>query len=197
MDVEVARSSVLHAGELAGYTETPATKPDPSTEALRSNFLKCVHTDINIFTSSFGAHRADSPTFDAASSKVNAYVAVNVDQREVRRRFSVYQDPRTPACMLALYVAFLQTRVDATATLNQPKVTRFDPGVGTQSLGFSISITVATRGSSEQFYADILIAVRDRAGISLSTITSGNTFDRSNEIEWLRRMYDRVGDRAR
>jgi hypothetical protein len=75
-------------------------------------------------------------------------------------------------------------------------IEKFDVGVGSRSVGYAFTFTVTGPGGTVVIYLDLIFVARDRAGLDFE-FTTVTPPVRSFETTLVKKVYDRIGDKAK
>ena len=198
-DLAVAKRAVLTAADLPGYTSAPHTSNDDLPAANKKSFAACMGAPTTIFDDVPGAQKADSPDFSKAKTQVSNTVTLDPKKSDVDNGWNQVTSSKTAPCLQKLFDDLF--RSDAANTPNvvfdPTKVARFEPGVGSRSVGYSLAFSASSSGRRISFFADIVFVGRDRAEMDLEFFNQDAAVDRSFETSLAQKSYDRIGRDAK
>jgi hypothetical protein len=162
LDMELARSAVLHAGDLAGWRPVPGLLQDDGPP-------DCPGRDFSAFTIT---GQAESH-FQRQNASVLSRVEVYPSRKQVRGDFAVDARPGTARCEgaavraeVAKQAKGLTVRLASARQLKGPKV-------GQRSIAFRIVLELRAESAVQKLYVDLVAFVRDRAAASVVLVAPG------------------------
>jgi hypothetical protein len=198
-DLATAKRAVLTQADLPGYTSAPHTTDDDLPAANKKSFAACMGTSITIFDDSPGAQKANSPDFSKAEAQVSNTVSLVPKQSDVDDSWKQLTSTKTAPCLQKLFDALFRSgAADAPNVVFGPtKVTRFEPGVGSRSVGYAVAFSATSAGRKVSFFADVVFVGRDRAEMDMEFFNQDAAVDRALETSLVQKSYDRIGGDAK
>ena len=194
-DLATAKAAVLTPADLPGYTPKAYSPSNDLPASIKKQFSDCTHEPTTIFDDTPGAQIAHSPDFDKGDATVSGEVEIDPTKADVDKGWGMLSKAGIEPCLQQLFESAVKASAPD-ATFSGTLTTRFDPGVGDRSVGYSIKLTFTAQGTTGTAYVDLLGVARDRAGIDMTALNIGTPLDRTMENGLLQKMYDRVGDKA-
>jgi hypothetical protein len=197
-DLALAKSSVLTAADLPGYTGAAHTADDDLPAAINKSFATCLKASATIFDVPPGVQRADSEDFSKGESQLSGTTKIYPKIADIDDRWAKISQANAGPCLEQLFVAGANEGNDSgqPATVSKTSVARFDVGVGDRSVGYTVKFTLASGGRSAAFFADVVFAQRDRAGADFEFVNVGAGPDHAFEKGLVQKVYDRIGTKA-
>ncbi|HEX4493615.1 MAG TPA: hypothetical protein VH914_20600 [Acidimicrobiia bacterium] len=195
-DLSAAKASVLTAADLPSYFAKPYQASNDTPVAVRQQFAKCLNVSTTIFDDTPGAQRAHSPVFTKNSSSLASSVEIDPKTSQIDQGWSELTNPKITQCLQQLFEATTKLSAPTGVTFGPTTVTKFSPGIGGRSIGYTAQLTATSGGTAMTFYVDLLFVARDRAGVELEAFSTGEPFDRTTETSLAKKMNDRIGDKA-
>ena len=202
-DLATAKSAVLTAADLPGYTGAVHQKSDDLPAAQKKDFATCMGVATTIFDDTPGAQKADSEDFSKGTNdeyQVSNSVEIDPKKSEIESTWKAISDPRAAGCLQKLFQALFTSGAagNPNAKFAAAKVVKFDPKVGDRSIGYAVTFS-ASDGTHAPvaFFGDVLFMPRDRAGMELQFFQIGSAPDRALETALAQKVYDRVGTHAK
>jgi len=193
-DLAVAKHAVLTQADLPGYTSAPHTADDDLPAANKKTFAACMGAPITIFDDVPGAQKADSPTFSKAQAQISNTVSLAPRKSNVDDGWTQVTSSKTAPCLQKLFDSLFRSgAADAPNVVFGPtKVARFEPGVGSRSVGYAVTFSATSAGRSVSFFADVVFVGRDRAELTLLFFNQDTAVDRALETSLAQKSYDRI-----
>ncbi len=195
-DLALAKGAVFTAADLPGYTGKPHAASDNLPAEAKKNFAACLKVSTTIFDDLPGAQKADSPDFSKGNASASNSIEIDPKKSEVDTSWNQFSKPGVAPCLVQLFGDAIKAGDTSGATFGVPTVTRFDVGVGSRSVGYSVKITVSGGGQTASVVSDIVLVQRDRAGMTFEFSDIGTAVDRQFEIALAQKVYDRIGNKA-
>ncbi len=199
-DLALAKSAVLTAADVPGYTGSPHTSSDDIPAAAKKDFATCMKVPTTIFDDTPGAQKADSPNFAKGEAQVSNSIEIDPNKSDIDKGWSQISKQEAADCLQKLFQSLIASGANAAqgVTFGPASVTRFDLGIGDRSVGYAVKLSVsATGGKSAVFYADLVFLPRDRAGLEFDFLDVGAPINRTFETSLVQAVYDRVGTKAK
>jgi hypothetical protein len=199
-DLAVAKAAVLTAADLPGYTDEPHAKSDDLPDAQKKSFAACMGAPTTIFDDVPGAQKADSPDFSKEpAAQVSNSVSIDPKKSDVEDRWKQLASSKAAPCFQKLFETVFKAGAEGApnVTFGPMDVTKFDPGVGDRSVGYSVTFSATSSGRNLKFFADVLFLPRDRAEIEIDFFNQDTPTSRSFETALAQKVYDRVGSGAK
>jgi hypothetical protein len=195
-DLAAAKAAVLTAADLPGYTPKPHSESNDLPASAKQQFAKCLNTSTTLFDTTPGAQKANSPDFDKDQAEVQSSIEIDPTRADITKGWNEITQRGLEDCLGKLFDAALKGSVPG-ATFGATEVTRFEPHIGNQSVGYQMTIPATSQaGQQLRLYIDVIFVPRDRAGITLSGLNLDQPVDRATEIALAQKIYDRVGTHA-
>jgi hypothetical protein len=204
-DLALAQGAVLTQSDVpAGFTGTPHTDSGDPPEQTKRDFANCLHTDFTFFDETKGAQKANGPDFKNSDTDAEIDNSIEIDPSKstVDKGYKLFQNSSMEECLGKLFDTVIKQAQQgdtsgSTATFGASTVGRFAvDGIGDRGLGFRIVTPVTTGEGSTNAYIDFLLAQRGRAIIQLSSQTFDTEPDRNQELQLMKLMSDRLGQKA-
>jgi len=197
-DMALARSAVLSATDLPGYTGKADTSSGSMPESAKKEFATCLGVSSTVLDDKAGEQKAESGDFDKGDSTVSGSVTIDPLASDIDDSWKVMSKQGVEPCLQGLFKAAIAASAGTSGdvTIGDVTVDRFDVGVGTRSVGYSLKMVATSQGTDVNLFMDLLFVARDRAGIELDGVNVGEPFDRVTELGLVQKMYDRIGTKA-
>jgi hypothetical protein len=199
-DLALAKRSVLTAADLPGYTGSPHTTNDDIPAADKKNFADCMKAPTTIFDDTPGAQKADSPDFAKGEAQISDSIEIDPKRSDIDNGFKTLSQPGTEPCLQKLFEAAISSGAAAGGaagvTFGPATVSRFDVGVGQESVGYTLKISASAGADTAVFYIDLVFLPRDRAGLEFDFLNVTAPTDRTLLKSLVQKVYDRVGTSA-
>jgi len=196
-DLAAAKAALLTSADLPGYAAKPHRSSDDAPKVAQREFAQCLRVPNTMFDEMPGGQSADSPDFEKGDAEVQSSVSIAPTLAELDQKWGVVTKRGVEECLGNFIDAALATQMaPAGVTVGRAKVTRFDPRIGSDSVGYRALVAGTERGLTLHAYVDFVLVRRDRAVISLEAFREFEPFDRATEIALGRKMYDRVDSHA-
>jgi len=199
-DLALAKSAVLTAADVSGYTGSPHTSSDDIPAADKKDFATCMKVPTTVFDDTPGSQKANSPDFAKGENQVSDSIEIDPKKSDVDQGWSEISKQEAAGCLQKLFQSLITSGANSAqgVTFGPASVARFDVGVGSRSVGYALKFSAsATGGKSAVFYADLVFLPRDRAGLEFDFLGVDTPIDRTFELTLVRTVYDRVGTKAK
>jgi hypothetical protein len=198
-DLATAKSALLTEADVSGYTGEPHTPSDDIPDAEKKSFADCMGVSVSIYDDVPGAQKADSPDFSKGDATISNSVAIDPKQSDVEDRWKQVTSSKTAPCFQVLFEHLFKAGIAdiPNVTAGPTDITKFDPGIGDRSVGYSVTFSATSEGNEVSFFADVVFFPRDRAEVDLDFFNQGTPLSRSFEIALAQTVYDRIGSLAK
>ena len=198
-DLALAKRSVLIAADLPGYTGTAHSNSDDIPASVKKNFADCMKVPTTIFDDTPGAQKADSADFAKGEAQISDSIEIDPKQSDIDDGFKQISQAGTEPCLQKLFEAAISSGASGTpgVRFGNADVSRFDVGVGSKSVGYTLKISASAAGNTSVFYIDLVFLPRDRAGLEFDFFNLGTPTDRTLLKALVQKVYDRVGNGAK
>jgi hypothetical protein len=193
-DRATAEAAVLQSSDLPDYTASPESGREAS-DAAKQDFADCLGVENSFFDDTPGAQKVEGDNFERNGVQITSTASVHPTQATIDERFAQFSQPNVDECLADFFASEMKARLGGNVSVDVTPQT-FDVGIGEQSLGVGLEITVTSDNQETTLYGEYLLASRDRAGLTVTVFSEAGAVDREMAIELLQTMYDRVGDRA-
>ena len=200
-DLRVAQQAALSASDLRDFKADTHTAQSELRPALRRQFAKCTGTRTTIFDAAPGSHTVESPDFIKGrenEQQVTSSVEIYPKAADVDGAWKSITGAKTQACLKQLFQALYGTADAAKEGIKYGpvQISEFELGVGDRSIGYSMTRDATRQAARIVITVDVIYVVRDRAGMRFQFFNYGPTPDRAAEKKLVKKVYDRVGDKA-
>jgi hypothetical protein len=200
-DLALAKSAVLRPSDLSDYRANLHSPAADIPAAEKRKFAQCMGTSTTIFDTVPGAQSAFSPDFSKGNTndqQVTSSVEIDPTTADVDHGWSSFSTGNAEPCLEKLFQVLFGP---GHAALQQAKfgpvrASQFNVGVGDRSVGYALSRSVSNSRQTVQLDVDFVYVARDRAGMEFNFFNLGPPPDRDREKMLVKKVYDRIGNKA-
>ncbi len=189
-----------------GWKAEPDEADDttPEVEAARERFATCLGVDPSFIGGGARAGaKADSDDFeDDDNNQVQSSVTMVFSAARARDQLATFRKPQAGGCVEAFVNTALQQSLanprpgrtaPAGVSFGQARVEPLTvPGLNTDSVGYRARVPVTAEGQTLDALFDIVLALKGRAGITMTFISIGEPFPSALETSLTNKVIDRA-----
>jgi hypothetical protein len=191
-DLSTARSAVLSLDDLPpGFRVTAHAPAGALSEPDKRAFAQCMHSPTTIFDAPPGATQVSSQDFANGTDEMVSGVVLAPKKSAFDPGYTQLTKPAAVSCLQQLYLDRLHG--GGAPGLASVLATRFPiKGVADRATGIELTLPASANGEAATDYIDVLVGQHKRAVVTLVADGSGHPFDRTQEIELLGDVFERL-----
>ena len=144
VDLALAKTAVLTAADLPGYSEKPYQESSDFPDSVKNDFAKCLNVDATFFDDIPGAQSVHSSDFEKDRASISSSIEIDPRRSDIDHGWDQFTRAGIEPCLQRLFDAGLKLVAPSGAAFGATTVTRFqrrsgrplgrlrvhDPGVG-------------------------------------------------------------------
>ena len=202
-DRAVAEQAVLRLSDFPPGWQAQPHEESPDDPDLTRQLSECLRVDLALLEGEAGDASADSPDFESPNDQeVQSSVGLAPTSAKAQELFAVFERPETPGCLSRAVSQSIETELKKPmpgqqarpeVTVGQVSVNRASfPTIGDRTVAFRLTVPVQALGRALNVYADMVVALRGRAGTMLTFTDVGTPFPTDQAQKLTKTVVDRL-----
>jgi hypothetical protein len=201
-DKAAAERAILKLSDFPPGWEAKPHEETPDDPDVARRLSDCLRVDLSGFEDDNPAS-ADSPDFESPEQQeVQSFVGFEPTSAKAQELFAIFERPETPGCLSEATSEIITESLKRPepgeelpkgVTVGQVSINRASfPTIGERTIAFRMTIPVRADRLQLSVYADMVFALKARAGVVLSFIDFGSPFPTDQAQQLTRIVVDRV-----